>query len=64
MPDLAIGRLTVESPEELTAVVKKILAYEKEPDYHRWRSRINIVAGASGFSPVVQLRCWRRLRGG
>ena len=53
VPDVAIGRLTVESPEELAAVVKKILAYEQHPDFHRWRSRINFVAGASGFSPVV-----------
>jgi hypothetical protein len=53
VPDAAIGRLTVESADELRAVVKKILAYEKQPDFHRWRSRVNFVAGASGFSPVV-----------
>jgi hypothetical protein len=53
VPDLAIGRLTVESAEELRAVVKKILAYEQAPDFHRWRARINFVAGASGFDPVV-----------
>ena len=53
VPDLAIGRLTVESTEELAAVVKKILGYEQQPDFHRWRSRINFVAGASGFDPVV-----------
>ena len=53
VPDAAIGRLTVESADELRAVVKKILAYEEQPDFHRWRSRVNFVAGASGFSPVV-----------
>jgi Peptidase family C25 len=53
VPDLAIGRLTVESAAELAAVVKKILGYEQQPDFHRWRSRINFVAGASGFDPVV-----------
>ncbi len=53
VPDLAIGRLPVESADELAAVVKKILAYERKPNFERWRSRINFVAGASGFSPVV-----------
>ncbi len=53
VPDAAIGRLTVESVDELRAIVKKIVAYEKQPDYHRWRSRVNFVAGASGFSPIV-----------
>ena len=53
VPDAAIGRLTVESADELREVVKKIVAYENQPDYHRWRSRVNFVAGASGFSPVV-----------
>jgi hypothetical protein len=53
VPDVAIGRLPVESADELTAVVKKILAYERQPSFERWRSRINFVAGASGFSPVV-----------
>ncbi len=53
VPDAAIGRLTVESADELRAVVKKIVAYEKHPDFERWRSRVNFVAGASGFSPIV-----------
>jgi hypothetical protein len=53
VPDLAIGRLTVESADELSSVVKKTLAYEKQADFQRWRSRINFVAGASGFDPVV-----------
>ena len=53
VPDAAIGRLTVESANELQAIVKKIIAYEKRPDYHRWRSRVNFVAGASGFNPIV-----------
>lgn len=52
-PDVAIGRLPVESADELAAVVKKILAYDKTPDFHRWRSRLNFVAGASGFDPTI-----------
>ena len=32
LPELAIGRLTADSPEELSLIVRKILAYEKTPD--------------------------------
>ncbi|HKD37151.1 MAG TPA: C25 family cysteine peptidase, partial [Pirellulales bacterium] len=53
VPDVAIGRLPVETADELAAVVKKILTYENQPSFERWRSRINFIAGASGFSPVV-----------
>ena len=53
VPDVAIGRLTVRSVAELQTVVQKIVAYEKSKDFHRWRSRINFVAGTGGFGPLV-----------
>ena len=53
VPDVAIGRLTVRSAAELQTVVRKIVAYEQSRDFHRWRSRINFVAGAGGFGPLV-----------
>jgi hypothetical protein len=53
VPDVAIGRLTVESADELKTVVKKILAYERQADFQAWRTRVNLVAGVGGFSPVV-----------
>ncbi len=53
VPDVAVGRLTVESPAELAVVVKKILAYERQADFQAWRTRVNLVAGVGGFSPVV-----------
>jgi hypothetical protein len=48
-PDLAIGRLTADSPKELTALIEKIIAYERNNDFGPWRTRINWVAGAGGF---------------
>jgi hypothetical protein len=48
-PDLAVGRLTADTPAELTAMIEKIIAYERNDDVGPWRTRINFVAGAGGF---------------
>ena len=53
VPDLAIGRLTVDTPEELTRVVEKIIAYERSADFGSWRRRLNIVAGVGGFGALA-----------
>jgi hypothetical protein len=53
VPDVAVGRLAVDSPAELAGIVNKILAYERSADFGAWRQRINIVAGVGGFSPLV-----------
>ena len=53
VPDLAVGRLTVDSQQELTRVVQKILGYEKSLDYGTWRRRINLVAGVGGFGALA-----------
>lgn len=48
-PDAAIGRLTCNTGEELSRIVKKIIAYEKSADMGLWRRRVNLVAGVGGF---------------
>lgn len=53
LPDVAIGRLPVDSPEELKLVIGKIFAHEKETDLGAWRRRVNFVAGMGGFSPLA-----------
>ena len=53
VPDLAIGRLTADSKEELSLIVEKILAYERTDDNGPWRRRINLVAAAGRFGPLV-----------
>ena len=52
-PDLAIGRLTADSPAELTAMVEKIIAYERNDDLGAWRTRINFTAGRGGFGSLA-----------
>lgn len=53
LPELAVGRLPADTPQELAAMVGKILAYERSADYGPWRQRINLVAGVGGFHPLV-----------
>jgi len=52
-PDVAIGRLTADSPEELRQIVAKILAYERSTDVGSWRRQLNLVAGIGGFGALA-----------
>ena len=52
-PDLALGRLPVDTPEQLRKVIQKTLAYEQTPDFGLWRRRVNVVAGVGGFGPLI-----------
>jgi hypothetical protein len=49
VPDVAVGRITADSPEELARIVAKILAYERSADFSLWRRQVNFVAGVGGF---------------
>lgn len=53
LPDLAIGRLTVDTPEELTSMITRIKNYERQVGAQDWRRRINAIAGVGGFDPVI-----------
>ena len=53
IPDVAIGRLPVDTPAELTALVDRILAYEQEADHGMWRRQVNVVAGVGGFGALA-----------
>ncbi|NQU25362.1 MAG: hypothetical protein HQ567_29100 [Candidatus Nealsonbacteria bacterium] len=52
-PELAVGRLTADSPDELRTMVAKIIAYERSTDFGPWRRRMNVVAGIGGFGRLV-----------
>ncbi|HEY2880975.1 MAG TPA: C25 family cysteine peptidase [Pirellulales bacterium] len=67
VPDLAIGRLTARTADELAVIVKRILAYEESQDFGPWRRRINFVAGEAGFGATLDTTMEmvvRRLIGG
>lgn len=44
IPDLAIGRLPVQSAMEAEGVVDKLIAYDSEPEVGPWQSRVLLVA--------------------
>ena len=50
-PDLAIGRLPVDSAEQLHQQIRKIINYELS-EGGQWQRRINLVAGTGGFGEV------------
>ena len=53
LPDIAVGRLTADSPAELSRMVAKILAYERSADFGVWRRQINLLAGIGGFGALA-----------
>jgi len=53
IPDVAIGRITADSPNDLSRMVRKILAYETAADNGPWRRQMNFVAGVGGFGALV-----------
>jgi hypothetical protein len=52
-PDLCLGRISVDTPAELTTFVNKTIRYETRLDHGLWRRRINLVAGVGDFGPVA-----------
>jgi Peptidase family C25 len=53
LPELAVGRIPADSPDELAAVVRKVIEYEQFSENETCRRRINIVAGIGGFGAVT-----------
>lgn len=51
-PELAIGRWSVQSPEQLAVVIDKTLRFETDPDPEFARRRIEFVAGVGGFGAI------------
>lgn len=51
--DLAVGRLPVDSPAELSAAIKKIIAYERSSDRGLWRNQVQLVGGVGGFGMLI-----------
>ncbi|MEW4451900.1 C25 family cysteine peptidase [Bremerella sp. JC817] len=53
IPDIAVGRFSVSSEEELKTIVAKTLAYETKLPSGDWQRRLHFVAGLGGFGSVV-----------
>lgn len=53
VPEAAVGRLPVDSADELRAITERIIRYERSSNLSAWRRRINLVAGIGGFGVVA-----------
>jgi len=52
-PLLHVGRFPCDTPEELQAMVRKTIRYEKESASGAWQKRVALVAGTAGFSEKI-----------
>jgi hypothetical protein len=50
LPEMAVGRLPVNSLEEANTVVDKIIAYELNPYLGSWRQQVSLVADNADFA--------------
>ncbi len=53
VPELSVGRLTADTPGELTETVNRIMRYEQQPTGQPWQRNINLIAGVGGLGRVV-----------
>ena len=48
-PDIAVGRISADSPEQLQVIIRKIIDYERMPRGGEWRRTIQLAAGVGDF---------------
>lgn len=52
-PELMVGRIPADTPDELRRVIRKIIRYERDKAEGTWQRRLDVVAGVGGFGAVV-----------
>lgn len=52
-PDLIVGRIPADSPDELSHVIQKVIRYERESRDGAWQQRLDVVAGIGGFGTIA-----------
>ena len=53
VPELSVGRLTADTPEELASTIDRIIRYEQQSHGQLWQRQINLIAGVGGFSRLI-----------
>lgn len=53
IPELAVGRMPVDSASELATVLNKTIGYEQQAEHGSWERRLNIASGNGGFGAVT-----------
>lgn len=49
IPEAVVGRIPVDTAEQLTAYTKRVQSYEASRDFGAWRQQISLTAGVGGF---------------
>ena len=53
VPDLAVGRIPVRSPEQLQRILRKTILYERTSQQSDWQRRLSFTSGQGGFGAVT-----------
>ncbi len=53
VPDAVVGRLPVDTPQQLEKLVTRIIAREASVDFGSWRSEVQLVGGVGGFGAMA-----------
>lgn len=53
VPDAVVGRLPVDTPEQLERLISRIVASETSVDFGSWRSEVQLVGGVGGFGAMA-----------
>lgn len=49
VPEVAVGRMPVNTPDQLAGLIERIIAYEASSDFGPWRDTVQLTAGVGGF---------------
>ncbi len=55
LPEIAVGRLPADSPEEVAGMTQKILNYEIKPPLGTWKRRVSFFASQGHFGSIDKL---------
>ncbi len=53
VPDVAVGRIPADSPQQLQKLLGKAIDFERSQDAQRWRREVHVVAGVGGFGALA-----------
>ena len=53
IPDVAVGRIPADSPEQLAKLLSRAIDFERNQDAERWRRDVHVIAGVGGFGALA-----------
>lgn len=53
LPDVAVGRIPADSPQQLKKILARTINFERSQDVERWRREVHVIAGVGGFGALA-----------